>query len=138
MIVVVDTPIWSFAYRRARRSPDEQEIVAELVTLIQQEVAVLTGAIRQEVLSGISNAKHFDEVRATLRGFPELSPAVTDYERAASFCNLCRHKGVQGSPTDFLICAIAAGHDAEIYTTDDDFARYAKVLGIRLHKRRKS
>jgi predicted nucleic acid-binding protein len=134
MIVLVDTPIWSYAYRRAKRSSGEQEIVAELVSLIRQEVAVLTGAIRQEVLSGISDAKLFENVRATLRGFAELSPAVADYERAAAFCNQCRRKGIQGSPTDFLICAIAARYDAEIYTSDGDFVRYAKHLGIRLHK----
>jgi hypothetical protein len=66
MTVLVDTPVWSFAYRRARRSVREQAIVAELVALIQREEAVLVGAIRQEVLSGINDAKQFEDVRQTL------------------------------------------------------------------------
>jgi predicted nucleic acid-binding protein len=134
MMVLVDTPIWSFAYRRNKPSTRERELVAQLVTLIQKEVAVLTGAIRQEVLSGITDTKHFEDVRATLRGFVEFPPTTADYELAATFCNQCRRKGVQGSPTDFLICAIAASHNAEIYTADHDFTNYAKYLGIRLHR----
>jgi predicted nucleic acid-binding protein len=133
MSVLIDTPVWSFAYRRAKRSASEQAIVNELTELIQRERAVLTGAIRQEVLSGISNAKLFENVRSALRGFVELVPTIADYERAAEFCNLCRHIGIQGSPTDFLICAIAARYDVEIYTTDRDFKRYAACVGIKLH-----
>jgi len=135
MTVLVDTPVWSFAYRRARRSVREQAIVAELVALIQREEAVLVGAIRQEVLSGINDAKQFEDVRQTLRGFVELSATTADYELAAALNNLCRVNGIQGSPTDYLICAIAIRHDAAIFTTDGDFAHYAKLTAIRLHTR---
>ena len=135
MTVLVDTPVWSFAYRRARRSVREQAIVAELVALIQREEAVLVGAIRQEVLSGINDAKRFEDVRQTLRGFVELSATTADYELAAALNNLCRVNGIQGSSTDYLICAIAIRHDAAIFTTDGDFAHYAKLTAIRLHTR---
>ena len=135
MTVLVDTPVWSFAYRRARRSVREQAIVAELVALIQREEAVLVGAIRQEVLSGINDAKRFEDVRQTLRGFVELSATTADYELAAALNNLCRVNGIQGSSTDYLICAIAIRYDAAIFTTDGDFARYAKLTAIRLHTR---
>jgi predicted nucleic acid-binding protein len=133
MTVLVDTPVWSFAYRRARRTAREQAVVAELVSLIRREEAVLVGAVRQEVLSGISDAKLFDDVRQTLRGFVELSATTADYEAAAGLHNHCRVNGIQGSPTDFLICAISIKHDAAIFTTDRDFARYAKYSAIRLH-----
>lgn len=39
-------------------------------------------------------------------------------ERAAEFYNHCRNKGVQGSNTDFLICAVAARFKTPIFTTD--------------------
>ena len=58
---------------------------------------------------------------------------MEDYEEAASFYNLCRTKGIQGSNTDFLICAVAARNDFTIFTTDEDFVHFAKILPIVLH-----
>jgi len=56
-----------------------------------------------------------------------------DYERAAEFYNTCRKSGIQGSQIDFLICAVAAGREIPIFTTDNDFLLYAKYLSISLH-----
>jgi predicted nucleic acid-binding protein len=56
-----------------------------------------------------------------------------DYEEAAAFFNRCRGKGVQGSNTDFLICAVAVRYQAPILTTDEDFTNFARVLPIQLH-----
>jgi len=53
---------------------------------------------------------------------------------AARFFNLSRRKGVQGSNTDFLICAVAVRHRLAIFSTDKDFAQYAKYLPIVLHR----
>jgi predicted nucleic acid-binding protein len=41
-------------------------------------------------------------------------------------------KGIAASLPDVLICAIAAGHNWPILTTDRDFVRYARYLPIRL------
>ena len=133
MTVLVDTPIWSFAYRRARRTAQEQLVVDELTNLIRREATVLIGAVRQEVLSGINDSKHFEAVRVTLRGFVELPLTASEFEQAAMLHNHCRRKGVQGSPTDFLICTASLRNDAPIFTTDRDFARIAKHTGVRLH-----
>lgn len=56
-----------------------------------------------------------------------------DYERAAAHYNTCRRAGVQGSNTDFLICAAAERHSFPILTTDVDFTRYAQLLPVTLH-----
>jgi hypothetical protein len=133
MTVLVDTPVWSCAYRRTKKSVREAPIIAELIDLIRREEAVLIGAIRQELLSGIDQAPHFEEVRTAMRGFVELPLRIEVYERAASFCNACRHKGIQGSPIDFLVCAVAADYDAAIFTTDRDFERYSQIVDVRLH-----
>lgn len=58
-----------------------------------------------------------------------------DYEEAATFYNQCREKGIQGSNTDFLICAIATRNKFSIFTTDEDFTHFGKVLPIVLHDR---
>ena len=57
-----------------------------------------------------------------------------DYIAAAGFFNLCRSKGVQGSNTDFLICAVAVRAKVSIFTLDKDFDLFSKHLPIVLHK----
>lgn len=57
-----------------------------------------------------------------------------DYEEGALFHNRCRSKGIQGSNTDFLICAVASRLSMSILTTDRDFDAYANFLPIALHE----
>lgn len=134
MNVVVDSTIWSLALRRAaqRHNPEE----GELAELVREGRVVLLGPIRQELLSGIRFPKQWTELRDTLRAFPDAPLTEEDFEEAAACFNRCRAKGVQGSNTDFLICAVALRRDLAVFTTDGDFARYAKVLGVKLHERR--
>nr|AGS54022.1 PilT-like protein [uncultured bacterium contig00204]AGS54417.1 hypothetical protein [uncultured bacterium contig00180] len=51
---------------------------------------------------------------------------------AAEYSNICRKNGIQGSPTDFLLCAIACRYNMEIFTEDKDFLNYKKYLPIKL------
>ena len=67
----------------------------------------MIGAIRQEILSGIKHQKQFEKLRDNLRVFPNLLLDAENYELAADYFNICRRQGIQGSNTDFLICAIA-------------------------------
>jgi predicted nucleic acid-binding protein len=55
-----------------------------------------------------------------------------DYETAADFFNTCRRSGIQGSNTDFLICAVAHRRNHSIFTTDQDFTRFQTCLSIEL------
>ncbi len=98
----------------------------------------MIGPIRQELLSGIKERKQFEQLKNYLSAFPDLSITTEDYEKAASFYNICRAAGIQGSNTDFLICAIAHAHDYEIFTTDDDFTSYQKYLPVKLYRLRDS
>jgi predicted nucleic acid-binding protein len=70
-----------------------------------------------------------------LQAFTDEPLVSADYERAAEHFNACRAKGVQGSNTDFLICAIAERRNLPVLTTDRDFIRFAAVLPISLHRR---
>ena len=135
MKVLVDTSVWSLALRR-KNVNDSCEIVRELSQLISDSMVVMVGPVRQEVLSGISREEVFADLKTKLEPFDDLIITTYDYERAAEFNNICRRNGVQGSHTDFLICAIACNHDLLIYTTDDDFTQYAKLLPIHLYRGR--
>lgn len=132
MRVLVDTPVWSLALRRRNRSIDDATTV-ELASLIQDGRAALIGAVRQELLSGIRERVHFESLRDHLRAFPDVEITRDDYEQAASFFNVCRMSGIQGSNTDFLICALAARGGFPIFTTDADFTHFARKLPIALH-----
>jgi predicted nucleic acid-binding protein len=132
MKVLVDTPVWSIVLRRVGR-PENAAIVNAFGALIDDGLIAIVGPVRQELLSGIREKAQFDHIRDELRGFLDIDITVNDYETAASFYNACRSRGIQGSATDFLICAIAVRHDFSIFTTDDDFTRYAKILPIALY-----
>ena len=130
MKVLVDTSVWSLALRRSK----SDKIAEDLAVLIHASLVVLIGPVRQEILSGISNENVFFELKSKLAYFEDLPISTFDYETAAQFFNTCRAQGIQGSHTDFLICAVASNNDLLIFTTDQDFKHFAKHLPIRLYK----
>lgn len=130
MKVLVDTSVWSLALRR--RSPAHPS-VDELRRLIVAGRAALVGPVRQELLSGIREIAVFERLQEQLAAFDDEPLTAADFERAAAFFNTCRARGLQGSNTDFLLCAVAVGHGMPLLTTDEDFARYAAVLPVLLH-----
>ena len=95
---------------------------------------VLLGTVRQEILSGIKYHEQFEKLRNNLRAFPNLLINTEDYELAAEYFNICRCHGIQGSNTDFLICATANRRNYEIFTTDKDFINFSQYLPIVLTK----
>lgn len=135
MKVLVDTSVWSCALRRPQGSTLNQvqaKAVSTLADLVRDGRAVLMGAIRQELLSGIKLPAQFDALKHALTAFDDVALSMQDYELAAQFFNTCRANGVQGSNTDFLICAASASHDLPILSLDQDFSNYQKWLPIRL------
>ena len=109
-------------------------IIKEFTELIRDVRVQLIGPIRQEILSGIKSEKQFTELREYLSAFQDLTLKEADYEKAAEFFNICRRKGIQGSNTDFLICAVAFNRDLEIFTTDKDFENFQKYIPVNLYK----
>ena len=132
MKVLVDTSVWSLALRRGKLSISAP--AQELQQLIQDHRVKMIGPIRQEILSGIRNDSQFNKLRKHLESFPDLPILTNDYVRAAKFFNLCRSKGIQGSNTDFLICAVAVRNKFSIFTTDKDFELFSKHIKIILHQ----
>lgn len=132
MKILVDTSVWSLALRRGDQC--SLECVKELRGLIQDHRVQMIGPVRQEILSGIRRESQFNDLKKHLDSFPNLPILTEDYVVAAKYFNLCRSKGIQGSNTDFLICAVSARNELPIYTVDKDFARFAKHIPIRLHK----
>ena len=135
MKVLVDTSIWSLALRRREHAQNPE--AEELGRLIACHVVEIIGPIRQEVLSGVRDSAQFERLETCLDAFVDLPLTAEDYVTAAKFYNLCRAKGIQGSNTDFLICAVAVRHDLSVFTTEGDFPHFAKCLPIVLHEVRR-
>jgi hypothetical protein len=132
--VLVDTSVWSLALRR--QAPRNTAVERELSELVREGRIVMIGAIRQELLSGVREEIQFKKLRDRLRAWSDLELDESDYEEAASCFNRCRAKGVQGGDTDLLLCALGLRRTLAVFTTDQDFKHYAKVLGIKLHEPR--
>jgi predicted nucleic acid-binding protein len=131
MKVVVDTSVWSLALRR-NRILEESPPILRLRELIADDRVALLGVIRQELLSGIREVEQIVRLREYLQAFPNLELAIEDYELAAEFYNTCHRNGIQGSNTDFLICAVAHRRSYSILMTDGDFVLFGEHLPITL------
>lgn len=135
-MTLVDTPIWSLAMRRLRRRPSTVEValLGNWMDLVRRGEAALIGAVRQELLTGIRDDTQCERLAQHLAAFEDLALEREDFVLAARYANRCRAQGVQGSPTDFLLCAAADRRGLDVFTTDDDFPRYARILPIRLRR----
>lgn len=123
MSIIIDTSVWSLALRR-RTLANSSPAVTQLQALITDDRAILRGAIRQEVLSGVRSSEQFVRLRDYLRAFSDLEIVTEDYELGAEFFNVCRSNGIQGSNTDFSICAVAHRRNYSVLTTDNDFQNF--------------
>ena len=130
MKVIVDTSIWTLVLRR--RKKQQTKTSDKILKLIDESRIVILGPIRQEILSGIKIKKQFELLKVYLKAFPDLNLEIKDYELAAEFFNICKAKGVQGSNTDFLICAVAVINNFSIYTSDKDFKLFKNYIPIQL------
>jgi len=131
MRYLVDTSVWSLAFRRGGK--DQEKIVSLLSELIEKKQVVICGAVRQELLSGIKHPEQFRLLKSKLRHFKDLSVSTEDHELAAEFFNQCRTKGVQASNTDFLLCSLAVNNDLVLLTADQDFLQIEKHIKVKVH-----
>lgn len=129
MKVLVDTCVWSAVLRH--RNPDT-ELTSRLKGFINDGRVFIIGPIRQEILSGIPDSKQFNKLKDILSAFEDIVLKQGHFEKAAEFNNICRGKGIQGSTTDFLICAVACLENLIIFTTDNDFKNYRKHLPVNI------
>jgi predicted nucleic acid-binding protein len=135
MQVIVDTSVWSLVLRRSTMPADaaQQAAVAGLKDLIADARAMLIGPVRQELLCGIKNPVQYERLRSALAAFPDEVLTTQDYERAAQLFNTCKAQGVQGSNTDFLICAVALERKLPIFSSDQDFMHFQKCVPLELY-----
>ena len=131
-MIACDTSALSQFLRRS--SGGTNEIARNVEILIEANELALFGIVRQEILSGIKLPEHFKRIEQAAQALPIFYADNEDHTTAAKFFNVCRSKGIQGSPIDFLICAMAVRRRFAIYTTDPDFGLYESLIPIELYQ----
>ena len=136
MKVLIDTSVWSQALRRQSSeslSTAQERVINVLKELIHDSRIAMLGPVRQELLSGVKTQNQFEALQQILSVFSDETLLKGDYEQAAKNFNQCRQGGVQGSNTDFLICAVSMSRGWPIYSLDKDFLQYQKHLALKLY-----
>ena len=130
MKVIVDTDVWSEAFRKPKGKESKQ--VTILKELILDGRVEMIGMIRLEILSGIRELERFEKFSKSLEAFSDKQVETSSYILAAKLLNLCRKNGIQGSLTDFIICACSIEWKTTILTKDKDYSLYSKYIPIEL------
>jgi predicted nucleic acid-binding protein len=132
MRFLIDTSVWSEALQRKSNTLNSSQIL--LSRLINDENEIfLTGIILQEILSGITNHKLFNEIKVILTEFPYLDATKADYIYAAELRNISKSKGISTGSFDFLIASIAIQNNLTLVTTDKDFTHITKNCDLKLY-----
>lgn len=131
MGLLVDTSVWSLAYRRdaATGAPE----VAELRrALLNRESVVSTGMILLELLRGFVPRRAQETILAAFEHLEMIEPSRDDYIEAAGLANICRRAGVQIGSVDALIAQLAVSREHLLLTADKDFHHAAAHIGLRV------
>ena len=132
-MILLDTSVLSAVLRR-RQTGLERAVTERLENLLKSgERVAVPGVVLQELLSGVRDAKRFEELkRVILRGYPIMAASVGDHLMAAEVLSRCRRGGVVVSSMEALIAALAINARAKLFALDEDFERISKVVALRL------
>lgn len=131
MTLLVDTSVWSLAFRRDADSHTAQ-VAALQAALSGGEAIVTTGLILQELLQGFSGPRAHKDLVQRFAALPLLVPDRRDYIEAAGLRNHCRRSGVQLGTIDALLAQLCIRHDLTLLTTDGDFSMAAEHCALRI------
>jgi len=129
--VLVDTSVWSLAFRRDT-PPDTPEMKTLLRCLERQDILFTTGIILQELLQGFRGPKQRERLIEQFFNLPLIVPDLTDHIAAAELQTTCRQKGVQVGTIDALLAQLAMANKLELLTSDRDFTLISRHLPLRI------
>ena len=131
MTLLVDTSVWSLAFRRDGEV-DGPEVEALRAALLAGDRLVTTGVIVQELLQGFHGPRQADRLLERLRSIAVLRPTLDDHVRAAGFRDDCRRRRVALATIDALIVSLCVGYELTLLTCDQDFVHAATVVPLEL------
>ena len=131
MSLLVDTSVWSLAFRR-----DAVAATPEVSTLRNAldgaDQVFTTGLVLQELLQGFAGPKSRSQLIDRFGALGFLQPDREDHIEAAEVRNTCRRHGVQIGTIDAVLIQLCLKHDLVLLSSDDDFRSAAKHVQFRL------
>ena len=129
-MILVETSAW-VEYDRATDSPIDKRLT-DLITA-EADIAA-TDVVLMEVLAGAKDDHCWTQLRRLLTSFMWIpGEPATDFEGAARLYRSCRDQGVAPRELiDCMIASIALRTNASVLTADQDFARIAEVVPLRI------
>ena len=92
MTMLVDTSVWSLAFRRDAPASGP-EVRALRAAIDAGDVIVTTGLVLQELLQGFAGPRAGKDIVQRFAALPLLVPDRQDYMDAAGIRNVCRRAG---------------------------------------------
>jgi predicted nucleic acid-binding protein len=131
MSMLVDTSVWSLAFRRDAPVPGP-EVLALRAAIDGGGAIITTGLVLQELLQGFAGARARKDIVRRFAALPLLVPDRQDYIDAADMRNACRRAGVQIGTIDALLGRLCIRHELTLLTTDRDFTLAARHCPLRV------
>jgi predicted nucleic acid-binding protein len=132
-LILVDTSVWSLAFRRRGARQTEPAEARLLRRLILEDVPLaVPGIVLQELLSGLREQSQMARLQTKMSGFPPVLATRADHLEAARLLNDCRRAGVACTTIDALVATLAIRRKASLFTADRDFTYIAEHTPLRL------
>lgn len=131
MTLLVDTSVWSLAFRRDA-PPHIPEVMVLGRALEGHDDVVTAGVILVELLRGFLPSRVQRSLSERFASIPLLEPSRDDYVAAAGLCNTCRRYGVQLGTVDAIIAQLAIAHGVTLLTTDRDFVNASVHIPLKV------
>ena len=131
MSLLVDTSVWSLAFRRDGQH-GAPEVSALRAALQGADQVFTTGLVLQEVLQGFAGPKNRDQLVERLSVLAFLQPDKQDHIAAADIGHACRRRGLQIGAIDALLIQLCQRFDLTLLTTDNDFQAASRQVEFRL------
>jgi hypothetical protein len=131
MTLLVDTSVWSLAFRRDQNSAGPQ-VRALRNALEGDDIVVTTGLVLQELLQGFAGPRARKDIIERFAALPLIGPDRHDHIDAAELRNTCRRAGIQIGTIDALLAQLCIRHDLTLLTTDNDFLHAASHCPLKV------
>jgi predicted nucleic acid-binding protein len=129
--VIIDTSVWIESFR-----PGSEKSFQRLVKdLIIQDLVLLPGIIKTELLRGTKNTKEFNQLNQMLKGLAYLAVDEDFWERLSNFSFQLFRKGITVPLTDTYIALLCIENEANLLHRDKHFDMIAKKTKLSTIKR---
>lgn len=127
--VIIDTSAWIDSFRSGS-SKSFQRLVKNL---INQDLVLLPGIIKTELLRGTKSKKEFNQLNQMLKGLTYLAVDEDFWERLSNFSFQLFRKGISVPLTDTYIALLCIENQASLLHRDKHFdmiSRETKLINL--------